>query len=182
MNKQWFTAAAWLKTRSPQASGGLMIPLCLLLSSLAKGTPLSSSPGCALAPNGASLWTNYSHNLALILGTQPWWMKESDARVSPWRRWACSLLLHDDVHLCVFVCDKLTYISAHSLLVHKLPSVNAPSAHTLSAISNVHIYIMLYCNKTTEYNPFSVLGEAPWHTMSLPTPSRQGSCLFRVCH
>lgn len=143
MNKQWFTAAAWLKTWSPRASGGLMIPLCLLLSSLAKGTPLSSSPGCALAPNGASLWTNYSHNLALILGTQPWWMKESDARVSPWRRWACSLLLHDDVHLCVFVCDKLTYISGHSLLVHKLPSVNAPSAHALSAISNVHIYIML---------------------------------------
>lgn len=149
MNKEWFTAAAWLKTQSLQASGGLMIPLCLLLFSLAEGTPRSSSPGCVLAQNEASLLTSYSHNLALILGTQPWWMKESEARVSLWRRWACSLVLHDDVdvHECVRVCVPHWHMSVgiHCWLVNCPLWMHcpAPMAHTPSAIDNVHIYIML---------------------------------------
>lgn len=68
MNKQWFTAAAfitqtWLKWQSPRASGELMIPLCLLLFTLAEGAPLSSSPGCLLAPSEASLITDHSQTL-----------------------------------------------------------------------------------------------------------------------
>ncbi len=132
MNKQWFTAAAfitqtWLEWRTPRASGGLMIPLCLLLFTLAEGTPLSSSPGCLLAPNEASLITGHSQTLCLYSAPgHGKWKRRSppDARVYPWRRWvyslSCMMML-----MSTCVCDKLTYVTGHSSLAVKLPSLDA---------------------------------------------------------
>lgn len=143
MNKQWFKAAAfitqtWLKCRTPQASGGLMIPLCLLLFMSAEGMPLSGSPGCLLAPNETSLTTGHSQTLRLYSApSRGKWKKRSapDARVYPYRRWAyplfCIMMLTSTcvcetrwhmlqgIHRCLLNCPLRMLYSA--------PSVQPPS-------------------------------------------------------
>lgn len=131
MNKQWFTAAAfitqtWLKWQIPQASGGLMIPLCLLLFMSAEGTPLSSSHGCLLASNEASLITGHSQLLCSYSAAgHGKWKRWSplDARVYP----AADGATHSPAWWCWWplVCDKMTYVTWHSLLSVKLPSSDA---------------------------------------------------------
>jgi len=124
MNKQWFTAAAfitktWLKWRTPLASGGLMIPHCLLLFTMAEGTSLSSSPGCLRSPNEASLITRHSQTVRSYSapGHGIWKRhRPPDARVYPWHRWvdslACMMMML--MSTCVRLCDKLTYVTGHS--------------------------------------------------------------------
>lgn len=149
MNKQWFKAAAfitqtWLKCRTPRASGGLMIPLCLLLFMSAEGMPLSGSPGCLLAPNEASLTTGHSQSLrSYSAPSRGKWKRRSapDARVYPCRRWAyplfCIMML---TSTCV--CDKMTYVTGHSSLPVKLPSPDALfSPISAASLERLTIYI-----------------------------------------
>lgn len=119
MNKQWFTAAAfitqtWLKWQIPQASGGLMIPLCLLLFMSAEGTPLSSSHGCLLASNEASLITGHSQpSCSYSAAGRGKWKRWSplDTRVYPCRRWvyplSCMMML---MTTCVWQ-DDICYVA-----------------------------------------------------------------------
>lgn len=141
MNKQWFTAAAfitqtWLKRQTPKAYGGLMIPLCLLLFTSTEGTPLSSSPGCLLAPNEASLLTSHSPTLRPYSApSHGEWKRlgSPDARVYPWRRWVysvCCIMMLTSTCVCVTSWHMLAGIHRWLLNCPLWMQYSAPSVHS----------------------------------------------------